>query len=359
MINEADVVNAYKFILGREPESDEVIKSHLENFSDVFSLRDDFLNSVEFQNIYGRHFCPTQQLGDENIIPLVLKDKRDRNFANMLLSPKIENIFLEYYIENLLTDRAISLELGVFTGFYFRKIVSKCMRGRHYAVEPCSIYFQKLVKEFKGDHRLMELFASPEEGVYELLNTDQVVKMCKLPKFVKKGNDVLNNGAAPSCQYIKACPLSDELGKEEAFDFVKVSFYGYELQALKAVPERLIINADCCIVVDLKHDEQCTLNYDIQDLFLYLTQKGRRVFFISNYLYNSSYIKDVSALKDRLVKGNMVLISVSPEQMGKQYEHAEKFLDSLVDGYLGHSGSNTEHQILIRKIRSIFELMYS
>ena len=48
MLNKTDIFNAYKFILGREPENDKVVESHLKKCMNVTELRNRFLSSREF-----------------------------------------------------------------------------------------------------------------------------------------------------------------------------------------------------------------------------------------------------------------------------------------------------------------------
>jgi hypothetical protein len=55
MLDKIDVINAYRFILGREAENDEVIECHLRNHKDIAALRKSFLHSSEFQKTF-----PTQ-----------------------------------------------------------------------------------------------------------------------------------------------------------------------------------------------------------------------------------------------------------------------------------------------------------
>ena len=53
-LNRIDVVNAYKFILGREPENEGVIEGHLNYHNNIAELRDAFLASQEFQSIFSK-----------------------------------------------------------------------------------------------------------------------------------------------------------------------------------------------------------------------------------------------------------------------------------------------------------------
>jgi len=50
MINPQDVINAYRLILGREPESDELINRYASEIPDFKALRDLFLGSSEFRH---------------------------------------------------------------------------------------------------------------------------------------------------------------------------------------------------------------------------------------------------------------------------------------------------------------------
>lgn len=52
MLTENDVINAYRYILGREPESEQAIVSHL-SLASIQELRHRFIESAEFENLYG------------------------------------------------------------------------------------------------------------------------------------------------------------------------------------------------------------------------------------------------------------------------------------------------------------------
>lgn len=58
MINPQDVVNAYRLILGREPESDELINRYSTEISDLSNLRDLFLSSSEFRHQFEQIHAP-------------------------------------------------------------------------------------------------------------------------------------------------------------------------------------------------------------------------------------------------------------------------------------------------------------
>ncbi|MCE5307086.1 MAG: hypothetical protein LLG20_05550, partial [Acidobacteriales bacterium] len=49
MVTREQVVHAYRLILGREPESEEVIQNHMDTHEDVDSLRTVMLQSDEFR----------------------------------------------------------------------------------------------------------------------------------------------------------------------------------------------------------------------------------------------------------------------------------------------------------------------
>ena len=52
-ITREDVINCYRYILGREPESDAVIEAHLHWFKSLVELRKNFLNCNEFVKTWG------------------------------------------------------------------------------------------------------------------------------------------------------------------------------------------------------------------------------------------------------------------------------------------------------------------
>lgn len=58
MINPQDVVNAYRLILGREPESDELVNRYATEISDLNALRDLFLSSNEFRHQFEHVYTP-------------------------------------------------------------------------------------------------------------------------------------------------------------------------------------------------------------------------------------------------------------------------------------------------------------
>jgi SAM-dependent methyltransferase len=58
MINPKDVVNAYRLILGREPESDELVNRYATEISDLNALRDLFLSSSEFRHHFEHVYAP-------------------------------------------------------------------------------------------------------------------------------------------------------------------------------------------------------------------------------------------------------------------------------------------------------------
>jgi hypothetical protein len=55
-----DVRGAYRFILGREPESEEVVRFHQHHKADFKALRADLLASEEFRSLC--FLTPSQQL---------------------------------------------------------------------------------------------------------------------------------------------------------------------------------------------------------------------------------------------------------------------------------------------------------
>ena len=65
MVNKIDVVNAYRYILGREPESDAAIMSHT-SIASIEELRSRFIESPEFANKY---FKNKMQINVDNFMP--------------------------------------------------------------------------------------------------------------------------------------------------------------------------------------------------------------------------------------------------------------------------------------------------
>jgi hypothetical protein len=53
MLSREDVVYAYRLLLGREPESEDVLDIHARNASSLAGLREAFIASSEFQSKLG------------------------------------------------------------------------------------------------------------------------------------------------------------------------------------------------------------------------------------------------------------------------------------------------------------------
>lgn len=68
MVSRDDVVAAYRLILGREPESDQVVYEHMKA-SGLHELRSDFINSVEFQNALPDISVPPSAVIDSAPVP--------------------------------------------------------------------------------------------------------------------------------------------------------------------------------------------------------------------------------------------------------------------------------------------------
>jgi SAM-dependent methyltransferase len=58
MIREEDVVYAYRFMFGRDPENRETVAQYASQVNSLKELRDLFLNSTEFRNLIGRNLVP-------------------------------------------------------------------------------------------------------------------------------------------------------------------------------------------------------------------------------------------------------------------------------------------------------------
>jgi len=58
MIQHQDVVNAYRMILGREPESQEIVNRYATEMTDLSALRDLFLSSAEFRQQFEHVHAP-------------------------------------------------------------------------------------------------------------------------------------------------------------------------------------------------------------------------------------------------------------------------------------------------------------
>lgn len=58
MIREEDVVYAYRFMFGRDPENRETVAHYANQVSSLRELRDLFLNSTEFQELMNRNLAP-------------------------------------------------------------------------------------------------------------------------------------------------------------------------------------------------------------------------------------------------------------------------------------------------------------
>jgi SAM-dependent methyltransferase len=58
MIREEDVVYAYRFMFGRDPENREIVAQYASQVGSLRELRDLFLNSTEFQELMNRNLAP-------------------------------------------------------------------------------------------------------------------------------------------------------------------------------------------------------------------------------------------------------------------------------------------------------------
>jgi 2-polyprenyl-3-methyl-5-hydroxy-6-metoxy-1,4-benzoquinol methylase len=58
MIREEDVIYAYRFMFGRDPESRETVAQYASQVGSLRELRDIFLNSPEFQDLMNRNLAP-------------------------------------------------------------------------------------------------------------------------------------------------------------------------------------------------------------------------------------------------------------------------------------------------------------
>ena len=58
MIDRNDVIQAYRLILGREPESEEVVNRYANDIQDVASLRELFIGSIEFRREFEARHAP-------------------------------------------------------------------------------------------------------------------------------------------------------------------------------------------------------------------------------------------------------------------------------------------------------------
>lgn len=87
MVTRDDVVSAYRLILGREPENEDVVTSHVNNIPDIASLRAEFMNSAEFADInalglvVGRHYIGAPMSIEDQADPKTLEQMFARTGA--------------------------------------------------------------------------------------------------------------------------------------------------------------------------------------------------------------------------------------------------------------------------------------
>ena len=88
MITKEDIINAYKYILGRDPENEKVIEYYL-NISDVSELRKIFLNSSEF-------YSKWTQIANCNIEKYILSGIRPPMSIDLNLSDEANKAIFEH-----------------------------------------------------------------------------------------------------------------------------------------------------------------------------------------------------------------------------------------------------------------------
>ncbi len=67
MVSKTDVIMAYRLLLGREPENDDVVTGKAAHFDSLEHLRSDFIESAEFRQMLQ---VPTMRPGDPGVKPL-------------------------------------------------------------------------------------------------------------------------------------------------------------------------------------------------------------------------------------------------------------------------------------------------
>ncbi|MDR2104196.1 MAG: hypothetical protein LBP51_00400 [Deferribacteraceae bacterium] len=110
-INPSDIINAYKFILGRLPESEEIIKIRAEKAT-LEDLRGDLLLSVEFEKLYqNRDFA------------LRIKKRRLKAAIKFFLKPKL--VWMKFFIKK----HPILFKAAKIVLIFFPERVKKRLRG--------------------------------------------------------------------------------------------------------------------------------------------------------------------------------------------------------------------------------------
>jgi FkbM family methyltransferase len=141
------VVWAYRILLGRDPENEDVIQRNL-HLQSVAVLRDNILRSAEFQGIATRigyevteHTVVRCKLIDDILLYIDLKDR----FVSLgCLRGDYEAIETNFILSNL-SDGDGFIDVGANIGWYTCRAAKKVgPRGRVYAFEPRSEAFAML-----------------------------------------------------------------------------------------------------------------------------------------------------------------------------------------------------------------------
>ncbi len=94
MINETDVIMAYRLIMGREPENQRVIEEHAGYFQDLRALRAGFMASDEFRTILG---MPVARVDGVGVKPLDWPPQKvDVNVSPDMLERMVKRIEHEF-----------------------------------------------------------------------------------------------------------------------------------------------------------------------------------------------------------------------------------------------------------------------
>jgi len=92
MVTREDVIAAYRLILGREPESEDIVTAHVNGTVNLAQLRERFFSSPEFMEkntsgiLVGRHYAAS---------PMSVEETTDKAVLERMLS-RIENVWQSY-----------------------------------------------------------------------------------------------------------------------------------------------------------------------------------------------------------------------------------------------------------------------
>ncbi len=160
------VVAAYRALLGREPENEQVVRRHVENHRTAEGLLRAFIGSQEFKTKASR--------GDYNQVS---------SFASH--GPNLEIALLESVIDKIVTPGMICCEIGAYSGAFTKRFLrAGCA---YIAVEAYPPAFDFLKKKYGRKCKLVPAFVADEARGYRIRNKEEVCIIGERPVYVPSG----------------------------------------------------------------------------------------------------------------------------------------------------------------------------